>query len=318
MALQLPVSPDFILVGAMKSGTTSLHHALASHPQIFIPRGEIHLFTIDDIEQYPQGSGSGNGGWIYQNFYAFFPEYARWYQDLFANAAPGQLLGEDSTTYLSSKIAMDRIAAHLPNTKLLVMLRDPVERLYSHYWQWVRTYRAIYSLEDTIRFQHGNLVQRSLYEEQLRYCFARVDRERVKVVVFEEFVADQKPVLDSVLRYLGIAGASENMLRRQHSNRGTVPRSLQLALWKNRLLRDLYGRQYRGRAPRLPAAERLPSATRAALAFFRLINPEHGHQPPPMKAETREFLSRFLLDRNAGLPDLLGMDLARYWPTFRR
>lgn len=57
--------PDFIIVGAMKCGTTSLHKILSSHPEIFIPEREIHFFDIDDISQHPDFFIFSNGNWYY-------------------------------------------------------------------------------------------------------------------------------------------------------------------------------------------------------------------------------------------------------------
>jgi len=315
---QLLTKPDFIIAGAMKSGTTSLHSVLASHPRVFMPVGEVQLFTIDDIEQNPVFSVPIAGEWTYQNFDRYFDEYAAWHHSLYAGSAEGQLLGEDAPSYLPSKCAIDRISSYLPNTKLIIILRDPVSRLYSHYWHLVRTYRAFYSLEDTIRFQPGNLLQRSYYEEQVRYCFEKMPREQICVILFEEFVKQPQVIIERLFDFLGLESLEGVIEHSQHANKGSYPRYPGLMLIRNRIFRHMAGRGYRGSIPRIPAADPLPLATRVTLKALRIVNPQPTRRPKSMSEGTRLFLTRVLRERNAGLPDLLDRDLSEYWPTFRQ
>ena len=315
--LRLPIEPDFIIIGTMKSGTTSLHHIMNKHPRVYMPRGEVQLFSVDDIEQNPVLFTPAGRHWTYQHFDQFFDTYAAWYRTLYSTAQPHQLLGEDAPSYLPSRKAIDRIAQYLPEAKLIVLLRDPVARLYSQYWHWVRRFRAIYSLEDTIRFQHGNLLQRSYYEEQLRYCFEQIPRVRVRVVLFEEFIRDQKRIVGELLDWLGIEAFEDWSGVQRHHNKGSYPLHVPLVLWRNRVLRQLYGRHYQGKFPNLPAPEQLSLPARATLKVLKVVDSHTRRKPVPMQEETYAFLTRLLYERNAGLPELLDRDLAVYWPTFR-
>ena len=125
--------PDFMLIGAMKSGTTTLHAYLSRHPGLFLctPK-EPGFFSRD--ERYARGLD--------------------WYRELFTDAQPEQLCGEASTCYSRwphFENAAPRIAADVPGAKLLYITRDPVERAYSHYrhlmeeegrWPWEPDTRA--------------------------------------------------------------------------------------------------------------------------------------------------------------------------------
>ena len=124
---------DFVIFGAMKSGTSSLHRTLDAHPDVFIPNVEVHYFDIDDIFQHPDFFVHTPGTWHIPRFGP--PDsYRRWYDAFFEEAKAHQLVGEDSTTYLASAEAARRLAVASPSVRIIVMLRDPASRCYSQYW----------------------------------------------------------------------------------------------------------------------------------------------------------------------------------------
>ena len=121
--------PDLILVGAPKCGTTSLHAMLALHPDVFIPEYEVFFFDVDDVMIHPDFFFHRSGS-SFHDYEGEFEEYLAWYRSLFTSAEPGQIIGEDTTTYLCSHYAPTRIAELLPDVKLIALLRDPVDRAY--------------------------------------------------------------------------------------------------------------------------------------------------------------------------------------------
>lgn len=313
--LDLLVKPDFIIIGAMKCGTTSMHRLLGGHPDVFIPDGEVQLLSLDDIEQNPVFFPYIDGRWTSLDFENDFGQFAAWHKGLYEGWEEGQLRGEDAPSYLPSKKAIDRIARMLPDTKLVVLLRDPVDRLYSQYWHWVRTYRATQSFEDTIRFQARGFLQRSYYEEQLRYCFQSVPMENVHVVLFEEFIRDQNRIVAEVLSFLGLR-SGEYAEVKKHANKGKYPSSLKLALLKNRIFSGMYGQRYLDKMPGLPKSTELSTMHKLIHRSLSLANPLTPNCPVSPNPETRKFLSRLLYKRNEGLSELLGRDLSEYWPSF--
>ena len=103
--------PDFIIVGAMRSGTTTLQHFLDHHPDVFLAPGELHYFS---------SAQARDRGWD-------------WYQSQFSSAESGQIVGEKSATYHYYPDVANRIHERLPEVKLVWIFRNPVERSYSHY-----------------------------------------------------------------------------------------------------------------------------------------------------------------------------------------
>jgi len=312
--------PDFILVGAPKCGTTSIHDMLAAHPRVFIPEAEIFFFDVDDVMVHPDFF-MHQGGVSYHDYDADFEAYLAWYRSLFAPAAPGQLIGEDSTTYLSCPSAPARIAALLPDVKLVAMLRDPVRRAYSQYLHDVRAGRHDLSFERTLRTNPGSLLPRGFYAEQLERYRGFLDAGRMRVFFFEDFVADPAAVLGEVRAFLGLepAGTSDEGL---HSNAARPPLHLGTRLFVNHWIGHRFSSPrprpnlpgYQGPEVADPQARSLRWYERLAL---RVDEATPRRRPPEMKPETRVLLEKVFAKRNAGLGELLGTDVAGRWPYMR-
>ena len=311
------VKPDFIIAGAMKSGTTSVHKILNEHPGIFIPNRESVLFSVDDIDQNPVFFRHIKNKWTYQSFDDYFEDYVSWHNSLYDDAEEGQTLGQDAPRYLPSKKAIDRISKYIPGVKILILLRDPVDRVYSHYWHWVRTYRAIYSLEDSIQFRHGNLLQRSFYEDQIKYCFNRLSRDQIKIVLFERFINNRNNVIEEIIDFLNVDNVRGSLKTNKHSNKGKYPSYVNFSLWRNFLCRNAYGRKYFNNIDWMPDVEELPYWQKAVIYLDNIVNPYQSKPSIDRNPETEQFLSAFLYDKNSDLDVLVDMDLGKYWPTFR-
>ncbi|HET6745796.1 MAG TPA: sulfotransferase, partial [Candidatus Limnocylindria bacterium] len=232
---EAPRLPDFIIGGAMKSGTTSLHHMLNAQPGVFIPDAEIFFFDVDDFEQHPDFFTDRSGRWISHDFGADGAGYLDAYASRFGLAPDGALIGEDSTTYLASRRAPERIARMLPAVRMIFVLRDPASRTYSHYWHLMRTGRATASFETMLRHQPGTMIQRSLYREQVARYLAVLPREQIHVVAFERLVSEPMGVLAEVGRFLGLTEVQEVPTDAVHRNRAQVPRVLALQRLANRI-----------------------------------------------------------------------------------
>src|SRR6266705_5011663 len=208
--------PGFLIVGAQRCGTTSMYRALSQHPLVLkaVLHKGVHYFDTD----YGRGIG-----W----YKAHFPlkAHARW-AGRSASTAP--VTFESSPYYMFHPLAAQRIARDLPGVKLLVLVRDPVERAYSHHAHEVaRGYesevdfaRAL-ALEparlrgETERLagdpdarsfahQHHAYRARGEYISYLNRLAGAVGRERILVVDSAEFFARPEPVYDAVLDFLAL------------------------------------------------------------------------------------------------------------------
>ena len=129
--------PDFLIIGAQKCGTSSLFHYLRQHPDLNLPTlKEIQFFTLD----YSRG-------W-------------KWYKNQFPHKLffSRKLTGEASPYYLFHPLVPERVAHHLPGVKLIVMLRNPVDRAYSHFWHEKKfKTESLDSFEEAIANEHARI-----------------------------------------------------------------------------------------------------------------------------------------------------------------
>ena len=189
---------DFILAGAQKSGTTALHYFLSRHPDINMgDQQEIHFFD-NDAMFVPQVD--------YEQLHKHYPLLA-----------PSTITGDCTPSYMYHEPAAERIWEYNPKIKLLVLLRNPVERAFAH-WNMQRFKgREPLDFFDAVREEKTRIagapptearrfayVDRGFYAEQLERLFKFFPREQVKVVKFEEFKNRQRETLVSIFSFLGL------------------------------------------------------------------------------------------------------------------
>lgn len=176
--------PDFIIIGAMKSATSSLHVQLASHPGIFMSEPKEPNFFSDD-DQYARGTG--------------------YYSSLFSAAAQNDLCGESSTHYTKLPDypeTVPRMKALLPTVKLIYVMRHPVDRLVSHYvHQWTENVIRC-DINDALD-RYPELINYSRYSYQLEPYFEAYGPQAILPVFFEAVKRRPKEELQRVARFIG-------------------------------------------------------------------------------------------------------------------
>jgi hypothetical protein len=196
--------PDFFIVGAFKAGTTSLYEYLRQHPQVYMPFHKEPMYFGADLDaRYRRMSEE---------------EYLR----LFADARPGQRVGEASPWYLYSASAASEIEAFSPGAQAIVMLRNPVDVMHAQHSQLLFNQREdLVDFGDALaaepdrragrRIPAGALRREALFyrhsvrfAEQLRRYFDVFGRERVHVIVHDDLVADAAAVVRGTFAFLGV------------------------------------------------------------------------------------------------------------------
>ncbi len=307
--------PDFIIGGAPKCATSSLHYILAEHEDIGMPKGELHFFDADDPLTHPDFFFVERGRLL-----AYDPEEPdgplfRAYCERFRPFQQARLIGEDSTTYLLSEVAASRMKHMLPEVKLIFMLRNPVDRAFSQYWHLVGSGRASVSFERALVTQ-PSIILGSTYARQLARYVELFGRDKVKVMLFEEFVRDAQAATDEATDFLGVARFTipdAQGSRNRTAYPGSVPLQLLVNRARNRLLAGRYRDHLGSRGTGAPRLAGLGDKVLRRLASNPLLR---SKSQPQMRGTTRAFLTAHFSERNRGLSKLLGRDLSEVWPGF--
>lgn len=189
--------PDFFLVGAPKSGTTSLYEYLGQHPQIFTPPiKEPHFFACPEVKD---------------TYYDVpFVDTMTEYVEIFKESKNTQKAGDFSSSYLHRERAACRIKHHCPESKILILLRDPVERAISHYLMDVRDGYQPYSLMECLkgakklRPYYREYVEVGLYSKQIKRYKSLFDSSDVKIITFKELTNETKKVLENISHFIEV------------------------------------------------------------------------------------------------------------------
>lgn len=199
------VLPDFLIVGAQKAGTTSLYHYLKQHPQV-IPasQNEVHFFDYKFHK----------GQLLYRSYFPTLTEIQEKQKVLNKKI----ITGETSPSYLFNPLVAHRIAQLIPNIKIIILLRDPVARTYSHYQHEVRKGREKSTFEAVIKQEKPRLqrkvytyqtccrayLARSLYIRQIKAYFQLFKKEDILIISSENFFSNVQYVYNKVLAFLEI------------------------------------------------------------------------------------------------------------------
>lgn len=275
-----PDLPQFIIIGAIKGATTWLHHQLQHHPQVYLPAPEPHFFS----QHYEQGLD--------------------FYRSFFSDAAPGEMLGEKSADYLAHPLAAERIAQTLPDVRLVVQLRNPVDRAYSDYKM---LYRRGTVTKGPEAYLHPNnreqprFLADGLYASHLKRWLRLFPREQLLVLLFEDV---KNAPIETVL---------------------TVCEHLRLPVHYSEEIGD---------TPRNDSSEQLlPMRIRSALAPLKqAVRPLRGNmifegvrrvlareiRYPPLPGSVRNRLVDYYADDVAELEQLIGRDLSNWRAPRRR
>jgi Sulfotransferase family len=201
--------PDFFIAGAPKAGTTALHSALARHPELYLSPVKEPKFFLTDGPPPTQG-GPGDVRTYREHVWRRAD-----YEGLFAAAPAGTLRGESTPFYLYRADAQPRIRELIPTARLIVVLRDPVERAHSN---WTHLWSAgLDPIDDFVRacadeerriaagwadFWHYQRL--GLYGRQLEVLYSAFPREQVMVFRYRALLTDPAVLLDQVCGFLGV------------------------------------------------------------------------------------------------------------------
>jgi hypothetical protein len=269
--------PTFLIIGAMRSGTTSLTRYLRPHPEVYMAeRKELHFFDFG----YELGIDR--------------------YRENFEQAGAAAAVGEATPNYMYDRRAMERIAAAVPEARLVAILRDPVARAYSHYWHNRSVGRETLgfaealaaegdrlSTEDPRELAHWSYVDRGRYHRQLMAVCELFPREVLLVLLFDDLRETPSEVRRTLYGHLGVDDRITPTEEEITANT--------FVAFRSKTVRRL--------------TRRLPRSTRRVVG--RLNTKPDSSYPPMDPAIRADLKDRFRQD-NAMLGDWLGRDLSSW------
>lgn len=278
--------PNFLIIGAPKAGTSALAAYLEAHPDVYIPpEKEIHFFnlhyTIDRADNYSRGLD--------------------WYRSKFEDAGAARAVGEATPSYMLDEDAPGRIARAIPDAKLIAILRNPVDRAYSHYWYQRSVYPSPASFGDIVRAEmrgepspawrhpHPYLLW-GRYLPQLQRVCVHYPRESLLVLLYEDLRSSPEETFAIMCRFLDV-------------DERVVPANVGEVVNPTRPVRS--GR-LRTAMLRWHAWKRLPPQLATAIDNLNRIKGPY----PPMEPELRAELLEWFAADNAALASWLGRDLS--------
>jgi hypothetical protein len=197
-------APDFLMIGAQKAGTTALYHFIIQHPLVVKRTGEIHFFDV----QFNRG--------------------IEWYKNQFPlRPSPQYVLGEKTPFYLFHPLAAQRVHALFPKVKIILLLRNPVDRAYSQYWYNVRMKRELLSFKEALgaekerladekqqllqnplyksyNFRHYSYLARGIYVDQIKSWLSLFPKEQLLILSSTDLRENPEKVLNKVFSFLEI------------------------------------------------------------------------------------------------------------------
>jgi len=269
--------PTFIICGTMRGGTTSLYNYLMTHPEICMSRKkEVHYFDL--------------------NYY----KGVKWYEKHFEECKNGKVkaIGEASPSYMYFEEVPKRIHEFLPNVKLIFILRNPVNRVYSHYWHEVRHTQENLSFEEAIEKEEERLSQGDIFSK-IHYSYKDRGKYIIQIKRFKKYFSndqmlflmtedlEQSPekVMKKIFEFLKVNTNFTDPSWNIKHNEGKIPRIRKL----NKLKVKIPIQLIRG--------------------FIHYINLKDY---PPMKQQTREYLINYFKPYNKELEKFLGRKLDKW------
>jgi len=174
------VIPNFLLVGATKAATTWLYQRLNEHPEIYVP-------SLKEVNYFSRR----------------YDRPQEWYLSFFTDVKEEKAIGELSPSYFTSAEAPSRIKAFNPNMRLIFMLRNPIQRVYSHYCMELRYNTVSEDIEQELNLD-SIIVRESLYYQQITKYLELFPRENLKFIIYDDIKTNPQKVLVDLYNFLQV------------------------------------------------------------------------------------------------------------------
>jgi len=287
--------PNFFIVGAAKAGTSSLYSYIKEIPGIYMsPIKEPNYFSDSSyIDNHP-----------------FLRPIRKKedYLNLFAKVKDEKIVGE-ATNYLTRSHAYERIHQVSPQARILISLRDPVDRLFSHYLMYAQSGDLTEPFHEQLQMiledpgnKNGKMFIRitdGMYSESVKKYLDIFGSQHVKIIIFEEWISNPKDTVEEILRFLGLNHSVTNLKNSVYNQFIGLPGPTALGIMKNKLVTKI-------------ARKTLSKSSRRSLRDKFLIKKQ---SKPKMMESDRENLVKIYYNDVMNLQKILGRKLP--WSNFQ-
>lgn len=197
--------PNFFIVGAPRAGTTSLYNYLKNIPQVYMsPVKEPGYFIPNDFRGFSEET----------------------YLELFKEVKDEKAIGEASAGYLASIEAANQIKENIPTAKIIIILRNPVKRTFSHYLNHMRAGNSKIPFEEALKkFQNhdeNNLqleeaIHVSMYYKQVKGYLKIFGKKNIKILIFEEIIKDPENEVKKILKFLDVDSKPQDNIKEKYN-----------------------------------------------------------------------------------------------------
>jgi hypothetical protein len=263
--MDAPLGPNFFLVGAMKAGTTAVFESLGLHPHVYCsPIKEPNFFSdefrfveVSSNNPWPRNQFDVNAyvkGPMDRPVHGALVRDPATYYALFRLAKDYTAIGEASTSYLYSTSAARNIHAAVPHARIIMILRNPVDRAISQYHMESRiglvndTFGSLLEKDlrasDTTFRTSGMYVELGRYVKQIHRYYALFPERQIKIVLYDDLSSNFNGVIDEILRFLAVDPALRAH-KTKKTNGAQVPRAASINQVLHRVgLKQMIGRSF--------------------------------------------------------------------------
>ena len=293
--MKLNKIPNFFIIGAAKSGTTTLYNCLSQHPDIFLPKvKEPRYFCYDEFKHV---------------YYYKFPMIKTWekYLTLYNDVNEEKAIGDGSVHYLYFPNTANNIKDKIGHAKIIASLRMPTERAFSHYLMDLGTGFVSGEFEnflyknanDAFTYWHYlQYIELGLYYDQLKRYIDIFGRDNVKVILFDDLISNLSITLKEIFNFLDVS-AEQNIDTNIYGRPFRIP--------KGKYFQKIYHLWFKNYHIRMFLKNILPDKIKTFL-YYRLFH----YNKPRMRNSTLQYLNNFYRKDIENLNQLLDIDLNRW------
>lgn len=296
--------PNFLVIGAAKSGTTSLWSYLKQHPQVFMSKPKEPNFFVFEGLKLPHYSGPSDEKTLIRKLYKKTVTDFESYQTLFENVGEAKAIGEASVRYLYFPQAAERIKKYIPDAKMIIILCNPVNRLYSQYVMNVRHLLEPLPLGEAIAAEDERIsknwdcawhyTRMSSYYSQVKRYLDLFSPQQIKIIIYEDFVRDTTGFMQDVYRLIDVDDSF--LANRSKSNSGYWPKSFLI----HRFLKE-------PNEIKLTLEKVLPKGR--YYKFLKLAQKWNKGSIPPIPPTVKDSLKQLFRNDILNLQELLGREI---------